>query len=89
MKRPRQTHDLVEIWWDDATELEAGWREDVDEPEPMLALSVGFLVWETKDHIILAQDTDGQGSHNGRGQIPKGMVKKMKVLRKRDTQKDG
>jgi hypothetical protein len=30
-------------------------------------------------------DIDDQGHHNGRSQIPRGMVKKIKVLRKKDA----
>ena len=83
--RPFQKFDLVECIWDDATELAAGWSDEVEEIEPALAISVGFLVKETKDHIVLALDIDANGHHNGRSQIPRGMVKKMKVLRKKDT----
>lgn len=85
LKRPKQCFDLVECWWDDATDLEAGWTDKVEEIKPALALSVGFLVKETKDHIVLALDTDADGHHNGRSQIPKGMVKKIKVLKKKDA----
>ena len=45
---------------------------------------MGFLIEQTKDHLILAQDTDEHAHHNGRGQIPMGMVKKIKMLRKAD-----
>lgn len=53
-----------------------------------MALSVGFLIQETPDHIRIAQDTDEEGAHNGRTQIPRGMVKKLKVLRKKDAPKE-
>ena len=56
-------------------------------PTPQIALSVGFLVKETDDHIQIAQDTDADGAHNGRSQIPRGMVKRMKVLRKKEAEK--
>lgn len=85
-KRPFQKFDLVEVVWDDATELPAGWSDEVGEIEPALALSVGFLIKETKDHIILALDLDANGHHNGRSQIPRGMVKKLKVLRRKDAE---
>jgi hypothetical protein len=85
VKRPKQCFDLCEVWWDDATDLESGWSDKVEELKPALALSVGFLVKETKDHIVLALDTDADGQHNGRSQIPRGMVKKIKVLRKKDS----
>ena len=49
-----------------------------------MALSVGFLLHKDKDHYVIALDTDEHGAHNGRSQIPTGMVKKVKVLRKAD-----
>ena len=84
IKRPIQRFALVEVVWNDASELTAGWTDELDDTEPQLALSVGFLVKEDKDHIVIAQDIDAEGHHNGRGQIPRGMVKKIKVLRKAD-----
>jgi hypothetical protein len=87
-KRPYQHYDLVEVVWDDAAGLRDGWTAKHEKPEPYIALSVGFLIADTPAHIMIAQDTDGDGSHNGRTQIPRGMVKKMKVLRKRDQPKE-
>lgn len=75
---------MVEVWWNDASEMEAGWSDEIQKPVPALALSVGFLVHKDREHVVLALDTDEQGMHNGRGQIPAGMVKKIKVLRKAD-----
>ena len=74
----------MEVWWDDASEMETGWTDELKKPDMALALSAGFLVHKDKDHIVIALDTDEQGMHNGRGQIPAGMVKKIKVLRKAD-----
>ena len=83
IKRPHQAYPLVEVWWDDATEMPSGWIEAKEEIEikSCIVLSVGFLVKETEDYIIIATDTNNAG-HNGRSQIPKGMVKSMKVLKK-------
>ena len=75
-KRPEQHYDLYEVWWDDA----AG-------PKAQMVLSVGFLIVDEEEHIIIAQDTDENGAHNGRTQIPRGMLKKMKLLRKKDAKK--
>lgn len=84
MKRPHQRFDLVEVIWDDATTLD-GWSDDADELRPCLVLSVGFLVKKTKNHIVLAQDIAPDGHAHGRGQIPiGGMVKRIKVLKKKD-----
>jgi hypothetical protein len=84
IKRPSQAYDLVEVIWDDASELTAGWADELEKTEPALALSVGFLIKSTKEHIVIAMDIDDNGHHNGRSQIPAGMVKKIKVLRKAD-----
>ena len=51
-------------------------------PRPM------FLIVNNQDHIIIASDTDDDGGHNGRTQIPAGMVRKLKVLRKATTKKE-
>lgn len=82
IKRPKQHFPLVEVWWDDASEMDHGWSEEVKTPEPAMVISAGFLVLKNKDHVVLALDADEQGMHNGRGQIPAGMVKKIVVLRK-------
>lgn len=87
MKRPEQHYDLYEVWWDDAAGLRHGWMDRTETPKAQMVISVGFLVIDTPDHIIIAQDTDDMGAHNGRTQIPRGMVKYMKLLRRKDVQK--
>lgn len=78
----RPSHPIVAVLWDDATAID-GWSHGEDEPKPCLILSVGFLVKKTKHHIILAQDLAPDGMQCGRGQIPRGMVRQIKTLRKR------
>lgn len=85
IKRPGQQYDLYEVWWDDAAGLRHGWMDRTEAIKPQMVISVGFLVADTKDHVIIAQDTDSEGAHNGRTQIPRGMVKKMRLLRKKDV----
>ena len=85
MKRPTQHFDLLEVIWDDASGIRHGWAAKTEKVEAYSALSVGFLIKETPEHIIIAQDTDEEGGHNGRSQIPRGMVKKIRVLRKKDA----
>lgn len=85
MKRPQQHFDLVEVLWDDASGIRHGWAAKSEKVEAYVAMSVGWLIKETPDHIIIAQDTDDEGSHNGRSQIPRGMVKKIRVLKKKAT----
>ena len=77
----RPNHPIVAVLWDDATALE-GWSHG-EEPKPCLILSVGFLVKKTKKHIILAMDLAPDGMQCGRGQIPRGMIKQIKTLRKK------
>lgn len=88
LNRPEQHYDMVEVVWDDAAGFRDGWKDKMDPIEPQLALSVGFLIVDTPDHIIIAGDTDERGAHNGRTQIPRGMVRKIKILRKRDAKKE-
>lgn len=83
VKRPRQKFDVVEVIWDDASAHKPEWTDTV-EVEPALVISVGFLVFCNRSHIVIAQDLDADGEHNGRTQIPRGMVKSLKVLTKKD-----
>lgn len=89
MKRPKQIYPMVEVLWDDATELK-GWKEEHEEEElkhcPIL--SVGFLVKKTRSHVVIAQDISDDRMRNGRSQIPRGMVKSIRVLRKKDADVD-
>lgn len=88
LKRPEQHYDLYEIWWDDAAGLRHGWMDRSEKVKPQMVISVGFLIVDEPDHIIIAQDTDDTGAHNGRTQIPRGMVKHMKLMRKKDGKKE-
>jgi hypothetical protein len=76
-------YPIVLVVWDDATEID-GWSEGDDEIKPCLVQSVGYLVRKTKHHIVLAQDIAPDGMQCGRGQIPRGMVKNIEVLKKKD-----
>lgn len=72
-------YPLVEIFWDDA-EAGIGWEEAPKDIKPAIAITVGFLVTETKDHVMIASSYDDKNT-NGRLQIPKGMIKNMKELK--------
>ena len=50
--------------------------------EEKLALTVGFVIKETKKHILLANTIDGHMS-NGRLQIPKAMIRQVEVLKEK------
>lgn len=84
MKGQKQRFDLIEVLWDDAAAQEARWLSDIDEPTPHFVHSVGFCVFLNKNYVVIAQDCALDGDSNGRTQIPRGMVKSMKVLRKKD-----
>ena len=92
VKRPSQQYPIVECWWDDATNLQMGWKNktefEKESAQLEMIISVGFLVRETPDHIVLAMDLDKEGAHNQRGQIPRPMIKKIKILRKADTKNE-
>lgn len=73
--------------WDDASSMEHGWVDPADEkPVPQLVKTVGFLVNETKDYLVIASTTDGTWV-NGRFQIPTGMVVSKKTLLKKRVKK--
>ena len=81
----KRLYTLVEVVWEDCTALEDGWTNRDENIRPALVLSVGFLVQETKSHLIIAQDIDEDGYKNGRSQIPRGMVKRMTILKRKDA----
>lgn len=83
MKLPAQTFDIVEVIWDDAAAHTPEWTDEVVIGNNLVR-SVGFLVYCKKDYVVVAQDLDDDGEHNGRTQIPRGMVKGIKVLQKKD-----
>ena len=76
------TYPLVEISWDDAA-TSHGWEAAEDlETEAEIATTIGFLVKETSDHVVIASTIDANGNNNGRIQIPKRMIRKRRVIRK-------
>ena len=87
LKRPKQVYPMVEVIWDDAAGLRHGWMSTEEKLVPQLVLSVGFLIQETPDHIVIAMDVDAEGAHNGRSQIPRGMIRNIKQIRKAYGQK--
>lgn len=52
--------ELHEVGWLDAYEESAGWHsiEDALKMKPKPVLSVGYLLWEQKEFVILAADID-------------------------------
>jgi hypothetical protein len=77
--------DIVWVKWDDA-ESDYGWEKtSALAPEEAIAHTVGFLVKETDTHIVVAStmshDEDEGHTTNNRLQIPRGMVKDIRVIK--------
>lgn len=67
------------VEWLDAVSTQ-GWQDDTDEPEPCHpCLTVGFVVAEQKQFIVVAA-TWGGDQNNNRITIPKGWVQSRRVL---------
>lgn len=86
-------YDFVEVIWDDA-KCETGWmpENEMEEPGEEIAYSVGWLVQKTKKHLVIGasislNEDDGVYHFNNRQQIPRGMVKSIKVLKKKCSKK--
>jgi hypothetical protein len=72
--------DKVEIEWIDAYEMESGWHDlkDAEKITPLTVFSLGYVVKDTKEFIIISADIGRKGDSDcGRVQvIPKPWVKK-------------
>lgn len=70
---------VLVVWIDAATE--AGWTdtEDAHDFVPPECQTLGYLIADKPDHVVLAQ-THGGNEMGNRWTIPRGMVKAMKVL---------
>lgn len=78
------TYPLVCVVWDDAHELESDWVfPGKKKLRPCLIRSYGLLVEKNNKYVVLGQDLAPDGMVNGRGQIPRGMVRKITTLRKK------
>lgn len=82
MSKPRK---LVHIVFYDAAFLSADWR-NVKQLKPgrgVMVESAGFLVKQTKKGVYLATDLDPdeRGRYRYTAFVPRGMIKKMKVVK--------
>ena len=76
---------LVE-WWDACGGSKSGWHpmKDIVDQKPALARSVGFLVRNEPDVVVVCPHTveaDGHMDGDGELAIPKSWVKRIKVLK--------
>ncbi len=81
---------IVCVIWEDASNMTDGW-ETLDNllqrlGHPIMCATVGFIIHETDDHIVLAQTMGREGLDvNGTLQIPRKMVRK--TIKISDTDK--
>ena len=77
-------YKIIEVEWMDA---QSGFStpEDVDvlikDMKPILTYSVGYLLYECDDYIILGFMMFDKGSTKHYQLIPKGMIKRRKILK--------
>ena len=80
------TPSIVLVEWVDAAH-EFGWMEGnqlIDEEPELTCFTVGWLLRKTKLHIKICQ-TYSSDNHAQTIVIPKGMIRSIKVLKKRMT----
>jgi hypothetical protein len=76
--------DLLEVIWEDA-ETDHGWKaESQIEFGKELVTTIGFLIKKLKGDLIVGGsiyvDEEGEYNFNTRMQIPKGMIRSLKIL---------
>ena len=80
-------HKLVKITWLDSKQPIASWffTNDSDSAAPAVCVSVGWVVYETKEAVLLCQSLADQGSDaeqaNGALTIPKCCIIKKRILK--------
>lgn len=84
VQKKKYKYPLVEVEWIDA-ETEHGWEEVEFPTELPIVTTIGFLIKEGKDkndnEYLLIASTYSDGQTNGRFKVPKGMVKKITILK--------
>ena len=75
---------IVEVEWFDAQSSMDSWTiEEIEENlKPLHTFSVGYLLLEKKDYIVLGFTNFGNGLIKHHVCIPRGMIKKIKTIRK-------
>ena len=78
------SYDKVVVEWLDAYEMESGWQtiEEAKKIKPPQVFSMGYVLKETKEFIILCADIGREGDSDcGRVTvIPKSWIKKVDLL---------
>jgi len=72
---------IVEVVWFDAqTSTQGLFVDELSELEPVLSRSVGYLVKECEDYVILSFTCFNNDFYKHFQLIPTGMIKEIKVL---------
>lgn len=83
----RLRHDLIQVTWDDAGELGAGWVQDHEiQPKEMIAITVGFLIAKTRTHLVIASTVGEFVANTAQFQIPRKMVKTVSTICKKGSE---
>jgi len=73
---------IVEIEWFDAqSSMESFTVEELEVLKPLHTFSVGYLLLEKKDYIVIGFMDFGNGLIKHHQCIPRGMIKNIKVVR--------
>lgn len=81
MAKPKYPFPLVEVKWLDA-QTSHGWedKDEIDSEVPVVT-TIGFLLKETEDSVVIASTIGQDKTHNSRILIPIGMIKEKRILR--------
>jgi hypothetical protein len=86
MKKQKFKYDLIACLWDDA-HSDSAWKELSEvKLEECIVVTVGFLINEDADRILIADSYVAEKDHilciSGTTQVPRGMIKSLEVIRK-------
>lgn len=78
----RVTEKLIEVTWGDAWGTNR-WYDETSMPDakPVMCVSVGFLIKESKAGLTMAATKADNGDYTGVSFRPRGMIKKIRRLK--------
>jgi len=79
----RFSYKIVEVEWLDAQSGfgQAHFVEDLADEKPIITLSVGYLLYDCDDYLILGFMLFGQDMVKHTQLIPRGMIKRIRAVR--------
>ena len=78
-----QDREIVEVEWFDAqSSMHSFTMQELEELQPIHTFSVGYLLIEKKDYVVIGFMDFGNGLIKHHQCIPRGMIKKIHVIRK-------